>query len=287
MSNATTAYTYLTGQGLSSGAATGVVGNLVAESGVNPSSVQSGGPGRGIAQWSAGGRWNTFLSWASARGLSTTSLQTQLAFMVSEMKSMGVWQQLLSTTDATSAAAITMRSYEMPADQSQSNAVRRANLGISAVKGAAAGTAGAQDAALGLGLPSDCLIGIPGYTLPSVLGLGGQTVGGACLLTNRQGQQLLGGILLAAGTSIGIVGLLILAAYGFRASGAQRATGQSLQAVGAATSLVAPGAGATIAGAGTAVRAGAARRPPARERMAKPAPRKTSEKKSPEGGTEK
>ena len=51
------AFDYFLGKGLTNYQAAGIVGNLDQESGVDPTAVQSGGPGRGIAQWSVGGRW--------------------------------------------------------------------------------------------------------------------------------------------------------------------------------------------------------------------------------------
>src|SRR5215472_13538310 len=57
--NAQTAYEYFVGQGLTSFQAAGIVGNLEQESNIDPTIKQfGGGPGRGIAQWSAGGRWD-------------------------------------------------------------------------------------------------------------------------------------------------------------------------------------------------------------------------------------
>src|ERR1700722_8349960 len=53
------AFDYFLGKGLANFQAAGIVGNLDQESGVNPTAVQSGGPGRGIAQWEVGGRWDT------------------------------------------------------------------------------------------------------------------------------------------------------------------------------------------------------------------------------------
>jgi hypothetical protein len=245
--NALAAYQYLTSRGLPGPAATGVVGNLVAESGVNPGSVQVGGPGRGIAQWSAGGRWNTFQAWAASRGLPPLSLDTQLQFLVFEMQSMGVWQQLQRTTDTTQAAAIVMRSYEMPADQSTANAVHRAQLGEQAIGGAAPAAPGSIDTVPASADSIDgCLVGIP---LPGA--------GTVCLLSRRNGQIVLGGLLLTAGASVGIVGLLLLAAYGFKSSGAARATGQALQAAGAGVALVAPEIGVPMAAAGGRVATGA------------------------------
>jgi hypothetical protein len=135
VSNAQTVYEHLVGLGLPPGAATGVIGNLVAESGVNPRAVQPKGPGRGIVQWSLGGRWNQLLAWARGKSADPWALATQEAFMVAEMKSMGVWDQLKTINDPTTAAALVMRKYEMPADQTDANARKRANLGIEAVEG--------------------------------------------------------------------------------------------------------------------------------------------------------
>jgi hypothetical protein len=137
MTNAQTVYQDLIGAGLSPAAATGVVGNLVAESGVDPKSVQSGGPGRGIAQWSAGGRWDQLLAWVrqtSNGRADPLALNSQEAFMIQEMKAMGVWDQLKSVSDSLTAAGLVMRKYEMPADQSNANAAHRAALGAQAVK---------------------------------------------------------------------------------------------------------------------------------------------------------
>src|SRR4051812_26829508 len=54
------AYDFFVAKGLTPFQAAGIVGNLDQESGVNPASVQfGGGPGRGIAQWSVGGRWDS------------------------------------------------------------------------------------------------------------------------------------------------------------------------------------------------------------------------------------
>ena len=57
--NERTAYEFFVSKGLTNFQAAGIVGNLIQESNVDPGAVQSGGPGRGIAQWSAGGRWDT------------------------------------------------------------------------------------------------------------------------------------------------------------------------------------------------------------------------------------
>ena len=54
------AFDYFRLKGLTDIQSAGIVGNLDAESGLDPTIHQiGGGPGRGIAQWSAGARWDT------------------------------------------------------------------------------------------------------------------------------------------------------------------------------------------------------------------------------------
>ena len=57
--NDQTSFDYFVAKGLTPIQAAGIVGNLDQESGDSPTAVQSGGPGRGVAQWSVGGRWDT------------------------------------------------------------------------------------------------------------------------------------------------------------------------------------------------------------------------------------
>jgi MYXO-CTERM domain-containing protein len=57
--NDQTSFNYFVGKGLTAVQAAGIVGNLDQESGDTPTAVQAGGPGRGVAQWSTGGRWDT------------------------------------------------------------------------------------------------------------------------------------------------------------------------------------------------------------------------------------
>ncbi len=84
------AFTYFVGKGLTNFQAAGIVGNLDQESGMNPNAVQPGGPGRGIAQWSVGGRWDhdggdNATTYASQHAQSVWSLQLQLDFIWYEL----------------------------------------------------------------------------------------------------------------------------------------------------------------------------------------------------------
>jgi hypothetical protein len=94
-SNQHAAFNYFVARGLTKRQSAGIVGNLIQESSVNPRAIQfGGGPGRGIAQWSVGGRWNTThhdnVAWyASAHSESRWSLHTQLAFTWYELHNVG------------------------------------------------------------------------------------------------------------------------------------------------------------------------------------------------------
>ncbi len=105
------AFDYFLGKGLANFQAAGIVGNLDQESGVDPTAVQSGGPGRGIAQWSVGGRWDTDSNdnatwYAGTQGQNVLSLQLQLDFIWYELTTfpnygLAALQQSTNVTDAT------------------------------------------------------------------------------------------------------------------------------------------------------------------------------------------
>jgi hypothetical protein len=108
---------FFTSRGFTNQAAAGIVGNLVAESGVNPKSEQyGGGRGRGIAQWTVDQRWQTYLKFAKNRELNPLDLDAQLRFIIHEMPSqMGESAKTIKTmTDANAAAKLFMDKYERP-----------------------------------------------------------------------------------------------------------------------------------------------------------------------------
>ncbi|WP_446663685.1 phage tail tip lysozyme [Flexivirga sp. B27] len=90
--NEKTAFNYFVKKGLTKRQSAGIVGNLIVESGVDPTIKQSGGgPGRGIAQWGVGGRWdhdsrNNMVWYAAQHGVSRWSLSGQLGFTWYELK---------------------------------------------------------------------------------------------------------------------------------------------------------------------------------------------------------
>lgn len=81
------AFRYFTDLGLKPEQAAAIVGNLQAESGVDPAKNQiGGGPGRGIAQWSVGERWDQLLAFAKEKGKSEFDLGLQLDFIWHELQ---------------------------------------------------------------------------------------------------------------------------------------------------------------------------------------------------------
>jgi murein DD-endopeptidase MepM/ murein hydrolase activator NlpD len=89
--NVQKAFNYFVQKGLTPIQSAGIVGNLMQESGVDPNSVQKGGPGRGIAQWSVNERWQGVLKLATATNRPPTDLGLQLDYL---------WQELNTTERA-------------------------------------------------------------------------------------------------------------------------------------------------------------------------------------------
>jgi hypothetical protein len=85
------------------------------------------------------------------------------------------------------------------------------------------------------------------------------SVGGGCLISKTNARALLGGAIVVAGLGVSLVGVILIAAYGFGHSGAKSAaekvTGTVLEVGGAAAALGgAPEAGAPIAAAGSGIK---------------------------------
>jgi murein DD-endopeptidase MepM/ murein hydrolase activator NlpD len=125
------AYNYFIDRGLTPAQSAGIVGNLIVESGVDPRINQvGGGPGRGIAQWSAGDRWDTtrphngqpanVLAFAKTRTPPDPfALVVQLDFIWHEMNNIPPWNQTLpaikQAASPSDAAIVFMQKYEKPA----------------------------------------------------------------------------------------------------------------------------------------------------------------------------
>ena len=113
-------YDFFVGKGLTSFQAAGIVGNLDQESGDSPTAVQPGGPGRGLAQWSTGGRWdsdsgdNLAAYAASHGGGSVWGLTMQLDFIWFELTSFPGYglAALKATTNVTDATVVFQNKFE-------------------------------------------------------------------------------------------------------------------------------------------------------------------------------
>ena len=115
------AYDYFRGKGFTNLQAAAIVGNLDQESGVNPTISQNGGGvGRGIAQWSAGARWDTtkgdnVKDFAAQQGKSMTALDLQLDFIMFELTTFPDdygYTQLKATTTLNDATQVFEDEYE-------------------------------------------------------------------------------------------------------------------------------------------------------------------------------
>lgn len=83
-------WNFFKAEGYSDEATAGILGNMHAESGVDPTSIQGGGkgPAAGIVQWESWskqeGRWKNMSDYAASKGKDWTDLQCQLEYIISD-----------------------------------------------------------------------------------------------------------------------------------------------------------------------------------------------------------
>jgi len=169
--NVETAYNFFVSKGLTPIQSAGIVGNLMEESSVIPTEVEfSGGPGRGIAQWSTGGRWDTapndnVTSYASGKGLDRWALMTQLDFIWFELTTIGYGYSSLEAATTVAAAEYAFQSkYEVCGTCAQSARVANANqvlaeYGSGTSTGTGSGTGTGTGSGTGTGTGSGTTIG--------------------------------------------------------------------------------------------------------------------------------
>jgi hypothetical protein len=135
--NVQQAYNFFIGKGLKDFQSAGILGNLAQESGINPGSAQAGGPGRGIAQWSVGGRWDTLVAWAKSANRDPNSLGTQLDFLWQELNSTekGALSALQGSSDVSGATTAFEQGYERAGTPAMANRIKYAQNVLSS-KGA-------------------------------------------------------------------------------------------------------------------------------------------------------
>ena len=158
MSNERLIWDKLISAGLTPAGAAGLLGNLQAESGLNPRNLQSSyekkvgmsdeeyaaavdsgaykdfvtdGAGYGLAQWTNLNRKQLLLYFARVGAFSVGNLDTQLDYLIWELgeKFPAVWDKLRTTASVQEASDCVLLQFERPADQSAENCARRAQLG--------------------------------------------------------------------------------------------------------------------------------------------------------------
>ena len=158
MDNAQKIWDRLLDAGLTPAGAAGLLGNLQAESGLNPRNLQNSyekklglsdgdytaavdcgayanfvndGAGYGLAQWTYSSRKAALLAYARARGRSVGDLDTQVGYLLQELQSLfpRVLDKLRTTCSVREASDCVLLQFERPANQSEENRARRGALG--------------------------------------------------------------------------------------------------------------------------------------------------------------
>jgi hypothetical protein len=175
--NDVTACNYFVGKGLTNYQAAGIVGNLDQESGVSPTAVQAGGPGRGIAQWSVGGRWDTdskdnAVWYAGQEGQSVDALTLQLDFIWYELTTFSGYglASLKASTNVTDATVAFETDFEGCGQCDQSTRISYAE-GVLPSCEAAASDYAAQFVSQSFPLATTTLTMTAGQVIPSYIEL--------------------------------------------------------------------------------------------------------------------
>lgn len=159
--NEHTAYNFFISKGLRNYQAAAIVGNLIQESSVIPTAVEyGGGPGRGIAQWSVNGRWETLSSFASSRGLSKWSLTAQLEFIWYELTVEGGYgYTALKNSTTLSQATIDFQTYyEICGQCDQTKRISYAQQVLASYGGVKTGSASCYSGTLSRSMPDNACV---------------------------------------------------------------------------------------------------------------------------------
>jgi hypothetical protein len=202
-------YNNLIGQGLTPAQASGVVGNFIQESNVNPNE-----PGGGIAQW-IGGRWTALVAYAQSVGQPANSLTAQLGYLWTELN--GPEKASLTALKATTTPAAAATSFQNNFERCRPDApgligcntparIANANNVYSQMTGQAP-PPGSTGAAGVTGTPpssTDCAWQV---NFPSIGPVGG---GGVCLWQAGWSRAALGGLCIVAGGLIAVASVALI-----------------------------------------------------------------------------
>lgn len=139
-SNEAKAWNFFKNAGFNDNATAGILGNLKQESRLDPKAKQyGGGPGRGIAQWSVGGRWDQLVKWAKSQKKNEWDINTQLEYLLLEIngkdstglsllnKNFGGISGLKNAGSTSFAAKAFEKSYERAGKPNYTNRINYAN----------------------------------------------------------------------------------------------------------------------------------------------------------------
>jgi hypothetical protein len=141
--NAEQIYNFFVGQGMQPIHAAGIMGNMKAESGLNPRRVQNtatpsgdqdnitvdGHTGYGLVQWTSRGRQQGLADLAATEGVISGDLGIQLRYVMHELQGPyknSSYDPLLATTTVEAAVDVILQNYERPADIPGQRPVRQA-----------------------------------------------------------------------------------------------------------------------------------------------------------------
>ena len=152
--NAERAWNFLKDHDFTNYGAAGLIGNLHAESAINPINLQNSGNNRlnitdqqytdevddgvrnfednigyGIAQWTFFSRKRALLEYAVKYKKSIGDLEMQLNFLLKELKQYGLLDKVKNSFSVEDASTIILLQFEKPADKSMKNIERRAGFG--------------------------------------------------------------------------------------------------------------------------------------------------------------
>ena len=162
-------WTFFTGQGYTPEATAGIMGNMEAESGVDPTRIQSNGkgPAAGICQWESwrnkSMRWKGMADYAASKGKEWTDLQSQLEWLDMEMqgkdpstlsylkKRVGGFEEFKALTSVDKATTEFMKCFERPGVEHLDRRLKSANDFYNRLKGSSGNISANGDISAGMG----------------------------------------------------------------------------------------------------------------------------------------
>lgn len=152
-SNAMYAMKYLIANGLNEYGAAGIVGSLMHESAhddenISPTALEEGGSGYGIAQWTDESRVQGLKDFAASMGTSIDDFNTQLGYIVKELRDSDLIDKLNNAGSVAEAAMIATDEYERPERGSEGQRVANANAIASKYEASKAGVPIVPNAAM-------------------------------------------------------------------------------------------------------------------------------------------